>query len=89
MRGRIVSKEVRMLMDRVLVPTVTHASETWTWNKCQKAKNQSFEMSYLREGCSVNRMDGESNENVNGRFGMSSMGERMSCEVVDVVKHST
>ncbi len=30
----------------------------------------------------MSRRDGESNENVNGRFGMSSKGEGMSCGVV-------
>ncbi len=36
-------------------------------------------MSYLRGGCGVNRMDGESNENVFRKFGMSSRGEGVSC----------
>ncbi len=34
----------------------------------------------------MKRMDGESNENVYGRFGMVSMGEGMNC---GVVKYST
>ncbi len=46
-------------------------------------------MSYLRGGCGVNRMDGESNENVYRKFGMSSRGEGMSCGVVEMVKHTT
>ncbi len=29
------------------------------------------EMSYLRGACGLNRMDGESNESVYGKFGMS------------------
>ncbi len=37
----------------------------------------------------MNRMDGESNENVYRRFGMSSRGEGMSCGVVEMVKCST
>ncbi len=50
---------------------------------------KSIEMSYLRRGCGVNRMDGESNENVYGSFDMVSNGERMSCGVAEVVKCST
>ncbi len=46
-------------------------------------------MSYLRGGSGVSRMDGESHECVYERFGMSSMDERMSCVVVEVVKRST
>ncbi len=37
----------------------------------------------------MNRIDGESNENVYKNFGMSSRGEEMSCGVVEMVKHST
>ncbi len=42
-------------------------------------------MSYLRGICGVNRMDGESNENVYRRFGMVSKGGG----VVEIVKRST
>ncbi len=37
----------------------------------------------------MNRMYGESNENVYRKFGMSSRGEGMSCGVVEVMKRST
>ncbi len=37
----------------------------------------------------MNRMDGESNENVYRKFDMSSRGEGMSCGVVEMVKCST
>ncbi len=53
-----------------------------------RSKIQAVEMSYLRGGCGVNRMDGESNENVYRKF-MSSRGEGMSCGVVEMVKRST
>ncbi len=36
-------------------------------------------MSYLRGGCGVNRMDGESNENVYGKF--SGLSERRRNEL--------
>ncbi len=79
MRERTVSREVKKaLRDSIIVLTVAYASETWIWNQSQRSKIQAVEMSYLRGGCGVNRMDGESNENVYRIFGISSRGERMS-----------
>ncbi len=43
----------------------------------------------MRGGCGVNRMDGESSENVYRKFGMSSRGEGMICGVVEMMKRST
>ncbi len=37
----------------------------------------------------VNRMDGENDESVYRRFGVSSRGEGMSCGVVEMVKSNT
>ncbi len=63
MIGRTVNKEVKKaLRDSMIVMTVTYASETWTGNKCQRYEIQ-VEMSYLKSGCGVNRMGGESYEN--------------------------
>ncbi|RUM29363.1 MAG: hypothetical protein DSY42_06675 [Aquifex sp.] len=85
MRGNTVSKELKKaLRDSIIVPTVTYTFRTWTWNKCQRSNIQAVEMSYLRGCCGVNRMDGESNENVYRRFGMASKGEGMSCGVVEI-----
>ncbi len=90
MRERTVSREVKKAFrDSIIVPTVEYASETWVWKQSQRFKIQIVEMSYLRGGCDVNRMDGESNENVYRKFGISSRGEGMSCEVVEMVKRST
>ncbi len=90
MRGRIVSRELKKaLRDSIIVSTVAYASETWVWNQSQRSKIQAVEISYLRGRCGVNRMDGESNENVYRKFGMSSRGEGMGCGVVKIVKHST
>ncbi len=90
MREETVSKEVgKALTDSIRIMTVTYESETWMWNKCQRSKIQAVEMSYLRGDSGVNRMDGESNENVFGRLGMSSRAEGMSCGVVKVVKRCT
>jgi len=46
-------------------------------------------MNYLRTACGVSRLDGESNESVYNRFGMTSKGEGMKCGVVEGVKRST
>ncbi len=77
------------LRDGIIVVTVTYASETWVWNERQRSKIQAVEVSYLRGGCGVWRMNGESNESVYNRFGMSNKGEGMKCGVVDGVKHNT
>ncbi len=45
-------------------------------------------MSYLRGACGLNRMDGESNERVYGKFDMSLKSKGMNCGVVDVVKRT-
>ncbi len=85
MKGRTVSMEVKKkgLHDGLIVLTIMYASETWVWNERQRSWIQVVEMSYLR------RMDGESNESVYKRFGMSSKGEGMKCRVVEGVKHNT
>ncbi len=51
-----------------------------------KIQANAIEMSYLRGGCGVNRMDGESNKNVYVRFDIPSEAERMGCGMV--VKHT-
>ncbi len=85
MRERTVSREAKKaLRDSIIVPTVAYASETWVWNQSQRFKIQAVEMCYLRGGCGVNRMNGESNENVYRKFGMSSRGEGMSGGVVEM-----
>ncbi len=89
-RERTVSREVKKaLRDNIIVPTVAYASETWVWNQSQRSKIQAAEMSNLRDGCGVSRMDEESNENVYRKFGMSSRGEGMNCRMVEMVKRST
>ncbi len=63
MRERTVSKEVKkMLRDSIIFLTVTYASEIWLWNKCRGLRFKQLKLSYLRGGCGVNRMDGESND---------------------------
>ncbi len=90
MKGRTVNMEIKKaLSDSITVPTLTYVSETWMWSEGQRCRIQAAEMSCLRGACGLNRMDGESNESVYGRFGMSVKSEGMNCGVVEVVKHST
>ncbi len=90
MKGRTVSMEVKKgLRDGITVPTIIYANETWVWNDRQRSRIQAVEMSYLRSACRVQRMDGESNERVYNRCGMSSKGEGMKCGVVEGVKCNT
>ncbi len=47
MNGRRVSMEVkRDLRNTVIVPTLTYASKTWSWNESQRSRVQAVEMSY-------------------------------------------
>ncbi len=76
-------KKKKGLHDGLIVLTIMYVSETWVWNERQRSRIQVVEMRYLR------RMDGESNESVYNRFGMSSKGEGMKCRVVKGVKCNT
>ncbi len=56
MKGRSVSMEVkRDLRNTVIVPTLTYASKTWTWNLSQRSIVQTVEMSYMRSACAVSK----------------------------------
>ncbi len=59
MKGRSVSMEVkRDVRNTLILPTLTYASQTWTWNESLRSRVQAVEMSYLRSACGVSRMDG-------------------------------
>ncbi len=90
MNGRSVSMDEvkRDLRNTIIVPTLTHASETWAWNESQRYR-QAVEMSYLRSAYGVSRMDGKCNESVYERFGMCHWGEGKKCEVMEEVKRQT
>ncbi len=79
----------RDLRNTVVVPTLTYASETWTWKESQRSRVQAVDMSYLRGACGVSRMDGVSNESVYERFGMSYVDVGKKCGVVEEVKRQT
>ena len=90
MKGRNVSMDVkRGLRNSIVLPTLTYASETWTWNGGQRSRIQAVEMSYLRGACGLTRWDGESNETVYERCGMSENERGVNCGVVEWVKRNT
>ncbi len=77
------------LHDSIIMLTLMYASETWKWNEYQRSRIQAKKMSYLRGVCGLNRMDGESNESLYGKFRMPVKSEGINCGVLEVVKHST
>ncbi len=70
MKGRTVNMEIKKaLHESIIVPTPTYACETWSWNRGQRSRIQAVEISFLRGACGLNRMGGENNESVYGKFG--------------------
>ncbi len=54
LKGRNVSMKVkRGLWNSILLPTLTHGSETWMWNRTQQSRVCAVEMRYLRGACGV------------------------------------
>ncbi len=87
---KTVNMEIKKaLRDSIILPTLTFASETWTWNEDQRSRIQAAEMSYLIDIYGLNRMNSESNESLYGKFGVSVKSEGMNCGVVEMVKHRT
>ncbi|KAK3889856.1 hypothetical protein Pcinc_006182 [Petrolisthes cinctipes] len=90
MKGRSVSMEVkRGLRNSIILPTLTYASETRTWSRAHQYRIGAVEMSYLRGACRHTRGDGESNESVYERCGMSEKAIGIECGVVERVKRNT
>ncbi len=87
MIGRNVSMEGKKKI--VLSSQQSCASETWTWNAAQQSQVRTVEMSYMRGACGVSRLDGESNEDMYERFGMSEAAVGMDSRVIELVKRST
>ncbi len=48
-----------------------------------------MEVSYQRGAFGLNRIGGESNENMHGKFGLPFKSEGMNCAVVEVLKCNT
>ncbi len=89
-KERNVSMEVKKgIRNSVILPTLSCASETWKWRAAQQSRLRALEISYMRGVCSVSRWDGESNEDMYGRFGMSEAAVGMNYGVVERVKRST
>ncbi len=90
MKGRNVSMAVKKgIRNSVILPTLSYASKTWTWNAAQQSRIRAVEMSFMRGACGVSRWDRESNEDTHGRCGMCETALEMDCGVVEWVKRST
>ncbi len=62
MKGRNVSMAVKKgIRNIVILPTLSYASETWTWNAAQKSQIRAVEMSYMRGACGVSSCYRQSN----------------------------
>ncbi len=57
----------KALRDTIILPALTYASETWTWNEARRCRIQVIEMSDLRRACGLYSMDSESSENLYGK----------------------
>ncbi len=72
MNGRNVSMAVKKaIRNSVILPTLSYASETWTWNAAQQSQIRVVEISYLWGASGVSRWDRESNEDTYESFGVS------------------
>ncbi len=90
MEGRNASMEVkRGLRNSTLLPAVTYGSETWTGNGAQQSRACAVEMSYQRGACRVTRWEGENNESVHERCGMSTCANLVKCGAVEWLKRNT
>ncbi len=84
MKGRNVSMAVKKgIRNSVILPTLSYASETRTWNAAQQSRIRAVEITYMRGACGVSRWDRESNEDMYRRFGMSETAAGMDCGVVE------
>ena len=54
----------RGLKSSIPLPTLTYASETWTWNKAQHSRVHVVEIIYLKGASSITRWEGESKESM-------------------------
>ncbi len=90
MKGRNVNLAVKKgLRNSVILPTLSYASKTWTWNAAQQSRISTEEIRYLQGASGVSRWDRESNEDTYEKFGMSGAAVGMGCGVVEWVKQST
>ncbi len=53
-KGRNVSMAVKKgIRNSVFLPTLSYASDTWTWNAAQQSRIRAVEMSYMQGACGV------------------------------------
>ncbi len=58
MKGRTVTMVVKKgIRNSVILPTLSHTSETRTWNAAQQSRIRAVEMSYMRDARGVSRWD--------------------------------
>ena len=62
-----------------ILPTLMHGSQIWTWNRAQNSRVPAVEISYLREACSVNKWECESNKSVYQRCGTATHADGVKC----------
>ncbi len=87
MKSRNMSMRMKKAIGNSIVhPTLSYASETWTWNAAQQMRLRAVEMSYMRGACGISRWDLEDNEKVYEIFSMSATAKGMDCGVVAWVK---
>ena len=89
-RERNVSVEVqRSLKNSIILSTLTHGSDTWTWNKAQQSRVHAVEISYLRETCAMTKCKCKSNESLYERYSMEPCEDGMKCGLMEWVKKNT
>ena len=88
-KGRSLSVEVKKnLRDSIVLPTLTYGSEVWKWNVAEQSKIRAVEMTYLRAGAGITRLDRVSNEEVYEGYGMMDKASGVNCGVVEWVKRN-
>ncbi len=56
MKGRNGNMGVKKgIRNCVILPTLSYASKTWTWNAAEQSRIRAVEMSYMRGACGVSR----------------------------------
>ncbi len=90
MQGRTTNMEIKgVLHASIIRVTLTYASQTWPGMKHKELESKYIaEKSYLRSVCDLNRMKGETNENVTEKFSISFKSGRTIYGVVKVVQCS-
>ncbi len=81
-----VKKGIR---NSIILPTLSYASETWTWNTGQQTQIRAMEKSYVRGACEISRWDQESTENVYESYVKCAAMREVDYGVAELMKHGT